>query len=168
MEDLVSVVGFSPTGRNAQGLLVRSFRGPDAVAGLLGPVRRLAVSVSRTGLPGILGRFAGAGDYIERLAAGEDLVFRNAPVVLFFFAPRRNVTARSDGIIAATTVMHHGISMGMGTLWNGVAEKLYPLMFSWHVRETRGMLLTAVLCIGYTDLSPMNEAPERDFTHLRG
>ncbi|MBN2585873.1 MAG: hypothetical protein JXR55_01145, partial [Candidatus Fermentibacteraceae bacterium] len=94
---------------------------------------------------------------------GEDPVFRGAPVIMFFFVPRGNITGRADGIIAATTVMYRASSMGMGTLWNGVAEKLYPLFRSWHSPSTRGMRLTAVLCAGYASIEPLQKAPEREY-----
>ena len=89
------------------------------------------------------------------------MIFRGAPVVLFFFVPRKNPTGLADGVIAATAVMYQAVSMGMGTLWNGVAERIYPYAGSWHTPGARGTRLTAVLCVGYPALEPKWKAPPR-------
>lgn len=160
---LTSVLSQSPTGVNLQGVIVRIICGPQAVGRLLEPVRKLLKILEFTGLLRILGKISGQSGYIDRLRGGEDVIFRGAPVVLFFHVPRKNPTGRTDGVIAATAVMYHAVSMGMGTLWNGIAEKLYPFTGAWHTSRTRGTRLTAVLCIGYPALEPRWKAPERGF-----
>lgn len=159
---LLSVLDQCPTGRNAQGLLVRVASGEGVPERFSRPLVRLAGILSRTGLLQLAGALTGTGRMLARLAGGEDVVFRGAPVILFFFVPRKNPTGRADGIIAAATVMHHATSMGMGTLWNGVAERLYPFVRSWHRPETAGMRLTAVLCAGYPGREPLGTVPGRD------
>lgn len=164
IDRLLSILHNSPTGRNSQGVTVRVFRGEKAVSGLLAPVSRLLRILRWTGLPFVLGRLTGTLDFQRRLMRGEDLIFRGAPVVLFFFVPRRSITGRTDGVIAATTVMYHAVSLGMGTLWNGVAEKLYPMMGSWHSPSTGGMRLAAVLCAGFPLRDPLWEPPSREYS----
>lgn len=163
INELVSVVAQCPTGRNSQGMTVRAVRGFHCVEELFRPVRRALKVLSLTGIPFLLGRVTGTGDHIERIIEGEDLIFRGAPVVLFFFVPRSNITGHSDGVIAASTVTLHAESLGMGTLWNGVAQKLYPFFRSWHRSGTGGMRLAAVLCAGYPSVSPLQNPPPRDF-----
>ena len=163
---LISVVSQSPTGVNKQGIIVRVVKGADAVGSLVKPVRKMLKILSLTGLLHIIGKITGMSDYIARLRAGEDMIFRGAPVVLFFFVPRKNPTGRSDGVIAATAVMYNAVSMGMGTLWNGVAERIYPGVGSWHTPQTRGTKLTAVLCVGYPALEPKWKAPPRVYSVL--
>jgi len=158
---LISIVSQSPTGVNQQGITVRVIRGEDAVGRLLKPVRKLIRILSYVGIPQIAGRITGMSHYIALLREGEDVIFRGAPVVLFFHVPRKNATCYSDGVIAASAVMNYAVSMGMGTLWNGIAEKLYPLIRKWHTNETRGKRLTAVLCIGYPSMKPGWKAPPR-------
>ncbi len=158
---LISVVSQSPTGVNKQDITVRVIRGTDAVAELLNPVEKILKILSFTGLLHIIGKITGMSDYIRRLKRGEDMIFRGAPVVLFFFVPRKNPTGRTDGVIAATAVMYHAVSMGMGTLWNGVAERIYPFTGAWHTQKTRGTRLTAVLCVGYPAIEPKWNAPPR-------
>ncbi len=163
---LLSVLTQSPTGVNLQGITVRVISGPDAVSNLVKPVRKMLDILSFTGFTQIIGKITGMSDYIERFRGGEDVIFRGAPVVLFFHVPRKNPTGYTDGVIAATAVMYHAVSMGMGTLWNGIAEKLYPFARSWHTPRTRGTRLSAVLCVGYPALEPKWKAPSRIYSVL--
>ncbi len=158
---LTSVLSQSPTGVNQQGITVRVVKGPDAVGRLVKPVQKMLKILHFTGLLHIIGKITGMSDYIGRLRGGEDMIFRGAPVVLFFFVPRRNPTGRTDGVVAATAVMYQAVSMGMGTLWNGVAERIYPFVGSWHTARTSKTRLTAVLCVGYPALQPKWKAPPR-------
>jgi len=163
---LISVLSQSPTGVNLQGITVRVVSGPDAVGRLVKPVRKMLKILSFTGLLYIIGKITGMSDYIGRLKGGEDMIFRGAPVVLFFHVPRKNITGNVDGVIAATEVMYHAVSMGMGTLWNGVAEKIYPFTGAWHTPRTRGTRLTAVMCVGYPALEPKWKGPARIYSVL--
>ena len=160
---IVSVLSQSPTGQNSQGVHVTAIVGRKRVRQLYSSVRKMLKILSRTGLLWLAGRISGMSDYFRRVRDGEDLVFRDAPVVLFFHVPGGNVMAQSDGLIAATYVMLHAESMGLGTLWNGVAEKIYPLMRSWHRKEFRGKKLTAVLCLGYSKAEAPRPAPDRKY-----
>lgn len=163
---VISVLSQVPTGQNSQGIQVTAMVGRKRVRELYSAVRRLLRILSRTGLLWLAGKISGMSGYFRRVLDGEDLVFRDAPVVLFFHVPRSNVMAKSDGIIAATYVMLHAESMGLGTLWNGVAEKVYPLIGSWHMKEFRGKKLTAVLCLGYSKEEAPRPAPKREYDTL--
>jgi nitroreductase/NAD-dependent dihydropyrimidine dehydrogenase PreA subunit len=160
---LLSVTGYSPTGKNAGGLLVRAFNGSEAVEGLLMHVRKFFRIACRTGVPQLVARMSGYADVLQRLRSGEDLLFRGAPTVLFFHVPAGNATWRTDGIIAATLVMTHAGTLGISTLWNGFAEAFYPLMSGWHAPQSRGTRLAAVLCAGYPSRMPLWKLPARDF-----
>ena len=164
LDRLLSVVGYSPTGKNAGGLLIRVVNGREAVQDLLGSVQRLIRIASISGLPQLAARIGGLRDVLSRLRSGEDLLFREAPTVLFFHVSRGNVMWKTDGVIAATYVMAHAETMGVSTLWNGFAEFLYPLIRRWHTAETRGTRLSAVLCAGYPSRKPLWELPPRDFS----
>ncbi len=165
---LLEVVGYCPTGTNACGLSIRVFSGLEARR-LHEPVRRLFRILWATGLLRIAGAVAGMTGFLRRFLAGEDLIFRQAPAVLFFFAPRRNPTSRDDGVIAASMVMTASQAMGFGSFWNGVAKLLYPLVPEWK-RESgagRGSRLCAVLCVG-KPLFGAAPLPPRDWTLLEG
>ena len=163
IDTLISVLSQSPTGVNKQGITVRVVSGSEAVSRLLKPVQKMLKILQLTGLLHVIGKITGMSDYIERLREEEDVIFRGAPVVLFFHVPRKNPTGYADGVIAATAVMYHAVSMGMGTLWNGVAEKIYPYIASWHTQAAKGTRITAVLCIGYPELEPKWKAPPRTY-----
>ncbi len=161
---LLSVLSQTPTGVNKQEITVRVVLGTEAVGELLRPVKRLLRILDCTGISFLAEKLTGVSAYLEKLRKGSDIIFRGAPVVLFFHVPRSNITGRTDGIIAATTVMHHAVTLGYGTLWNGIAEKLYQLIPSWHSSDTKGTRLTAVLCIGYPEITPEWKAPPRRYS----
>jgi hypothetical protein len=164
MQKLLSVVGYSPTGKNAGGILVRVYSGRPAVESLSERFRRFLRAACRTGLPQLAARAGGMGDALRRLRAGEDLLFRGAPAVLFFHVRRTHAMWKTDGVIAATSVMIHAGTMNISTLWNGFAEVFYPLVRGWHTGEAKGTKLAAVLCAGYPSKEPLRELPPRDFT----
>lgn len=163
ISNVLSVLSQSPTGVNNQGITVRVVRGLEAVEELLRPVKKMLRILDCTGISFLIGKLTGMSAYLRKLREGKDIIFREAPVVLFFHVPRSNITGRTDGIIAATTVMQHAVTLGYGTLWNGIAEKLYQLLPSWHSRDTKGTRLTAVLCMGYPEITPEWKAPPRDY-----
>lgn len=163
INNVLSVLSQSPTGVNKQGITIRVVRGDEAVEGLLRPVKKLLRILDCTGISFLIGKLTGMSAYLRKLREGRDVIFRGAPVVLFFHVPRSNITGRTDGIIAAVTVMHHAVTLGYGTLWNGIAEKLYQLIPSWHSSETKGTRLTAVICMGYPEITPVFKAPSRDY-----
>lgn len=147
---LLEIAGYSPTGTNAQGLRIVAVGGASRVRSMLyDPLWRLLRILRSTGILRLAGLLSGRTALLERLASGEDLVFRGAPLVLFFMVPRRNPTWRSDGVIAAALVMLRAHEMGLGSFWNGVAEALHPLAGRWRLPGARGFRLAAVLCVGY-------------------
>jgi nitroreductase len=161
LDELLEVAGLSPTGTNACGLVVEIVEG-SGVAVLAGRIRRLTDPLRRCGLLGLAGAVSGYGRWLGRLAAGEDLVFRGAPAVLFFDVPRRNPTRREDAVIAATIVMLKAEEMGLATMWNGIALRLGPLLG----RPGRGLARVAVLCAGRRVLEP-RRLPPRDYRIVR-
>lgn len=166
LEELLSVVPYCPTGVNAQGITVVVRSGESVRTELFEPLAAGLRRLRCTGLPRLAALLSGRGRAIEQVAGGEDLVFRAAPLVLFFFVPRRNPTAMSDGVIAATTVMHQASAMGLGTLWNGVARALYPVMRGWHAGAPRRCLLAAVLCVGEPVRRPAWLVPGREWCRV--
>jgi nitroreductase len=134
---------------------------------LFEPLRRRMGLLWKAGLLRALGALTGRSGQIRRILGGEDLVFRDAPLVLFFFVPRRNATARSDGVIAASLVMLNAHAMGLGTLWNGIAERAYPLVRSWRFPGARGHILCAVLCVG-RPVKAFRPLPPREWEFLQG
>lgn len=162
IDSLLETVGFSPTGTNACGLRVAVLRGEE-VSDLFESLRRIVAFWWRLGPLRLLGALSGMHGHLGRIAAGEDLVFRGAPAVLFFLHPRRSPTGRTDAVIVATLVMVRAEAMGLGTLWNGVAEMIYRILPSWRARGAAGCRIGAVLCLG-RPLSRGRPLPPRDWT----
>jgi len=163
---VLSIVGQSPTGTNACGLRVVAVHGRERVdSELVQPLRRMLRFWWNAGPLRLAGLAGGTGRYLKGILDGEDLVFRGAPAVLFFFAPASNPTRRADAVIAATLVMIEAQASGLGTLWNGVAEVLYSLVRRWRFHGLRGYRLGAVLCVGHPGLK-YRPLPDREWDHV--
>lgn len=165
---MLSVVGYCPTGVNSCGIVVRAFAGGEARS-LHEGARRVLRPLWKAGPLRLLGALAGQQAALRRFIEGEDLIFRQAPLVLFFFTPRRNPTSADDGVIAASMVMTAAGSMGFGSFWNGIARILYLVTPSWRrlAGVPRGSRLCAVLCLGRPAFES-RPLPPRDWMLLDG
>lgn len=154
LDQLLRAVGYSPTGRNSQGIRVTVINGSSAVRRkIVMPVVRLVRILDCCRL---LSLMAGPSrGMVRKLASGTDLLAWGAPCVLLFSAPRRNVTGTADALIAASMVAFHAESMGMGTLWNGVVRILAPFLGLGRS--------SAVLCVGYPALRKRYLVPPREW-----
>ncbi len=154
VRDILSPVGYSPTGHNDQGIRVTVLLGRDNVRNrVVAPLVRLVRILDRFRLISLL---AGPGKtFVKRLREGEDLITWGAPCVLLFRAPWRNVTGAADSVIAASLVSLKAEAMGLGTLWNGVLKILSPYLGLGRA--------SAVLCVGYPGLRKYQKLPEREW-----
>ena len=161
IEHILAPVGFAPTGTNSQGVTVVVIRGAERIRELaVKPLRRLAGPF----LP--LAAAVGFRRQTEAFRSGADPILRGAPCLLLFFVPWRNTTPREDGHIAACMVSLQAQAMGIGSLWNGVLKALFPLLAGLRRTRPRGTRLQAVLCIGRTELDPVQCVPERQWNKL--
>ncbi len=164
IEELLAVIAQSPTGVNAQGISVAVINGKDSVHRLLVPIRNFLRIIRFTGIPALLGKLTGTTRFLRNFQMGTDPIFRSAPAVLFFYSRRNSPTGRSDAIIAATLTMVHARTLGLDTLWNGIAlamSRVFPL---WLRNTVKGAgKLYAVLCVGYPELKLVCAAPDREY-----
>ena len=164
IRELLSVLGNSPTGANAQGVTVIAY-GRRAIEEILASVRHMLKLLRPTGIPALIGLISGRSGYIKALGDCSDVIFHGAQLALYFYVPRWNPTRKDDGVIAATSVMYNAVSMGLGTLWNGVAERIaFMSGRSFRRNRPRGKRLTAVLCVGYPADTPMWSVPDREWS----
>lgn len=162
IEDLLSVVSQSPTGVNAQGITVKVISGKENITALLKPVRKFLNVIRFTGIPALIGKLTGTTKFLKYFQAGADPIFRGAPVVIFVYAKRNSPTGNSDAVIAATLIMLHAETLGMGTLWNGIALAISRLLRAWPPNTDKNIgKLHAVLCIGYPERHPVSATPDR-------
>jgi len=158
---LLAPTGLAPTGTNAGGITVVAVRGVDTIGTLVAaPLRRLL----KLFFP--LAALAGYGGQAREFLDGEDPITRGAPCLLLFFVPRSNPTGAADGVIAAAMVTLQAEAMGLGTLWNGVLQALFPLLPGLRRHRPRGTRLRAVLCVGKKGLEPLHRIPDRDWKVL--
>ncbi len=155
IHSLLEPVGFSPTGKNSQGVTVDVIQGTEIIKKLIvNPITKIAKIINCCGIFSLLA--GSAAEPVKKLCAGIDVVTWNAPCVLLFKAPLGNVTGKTDSIIAATMVSIKAESMGLGVFWNGVIQitsSILPLKRSH-----------AVLCIGYPALKKYQHISERKWS----
>ena len=156
-----TVLSRAPTGTNSCGLEVRMVGGAR-LRGMVATARRAARLLGYLGLRHLAGAM-GMRKVMEGFLEGEDMIFRNAPVAAFVFSSRKSSTGRDDGVIAATLMSLAARTMGMGTLWNGVARILYRVLPGWRLPRTRGLRLSTVICLGYPELNPLWQVPARPY-----
>ncbi|MCK5034559.1 MAG: nitroreductase family protein [Candidatus Sabulitectum sp.] len=155
ISSLLEPVGFSPTGRNAQGITVDVILGYESVEKLL--FRPLVKLVRVLDSFRLLSLFAGkARGAVKKIRNGEDIITWKAPCVLLFRAPRKNVTGSMDAVIAATMVSIKAEAMGLGCFWNGVVQMAAPVL---PISKPN-----AVLCIGYPAFKKHQHVPAREWT----
>lgn len=152
---LLEPVGFSPTGRNSQGITVDVILGYEKVEKLL--FRPLVKLVRVLDSFRLLTLFAGkARGSVKKIRNGEDIITWKAPCVLLFRAPGRNITGSMDAVIAATMVSIKAEAMGLGCFWNGVVQMTAPVL---PISKPH-----AVLCIGYPEYKKHQHVPSREWT----
>jgi nitroreductase len=155
---LLAPVASAPTGTNAQGITVAAVRGADRIRAMVAdPLRRILKFLFPLAV--LAGYRRQAGGFLD----GDDPVTRGAPCMLLFFVPRKNPTGAADGVIAASMVCIQAEAMGLGSLWNGVVQMLFPLLPGLRGRRPRGTRLRAVLCVGKKGLEPLRRVPDRDW-----
>ncbi len=124
---LMEALASAPTGVNNQGLLFHLIRDPAVMERF----RREARTATQAALAkpdngGIPQRMLG---YFKAFAAGEDTVFRGAPHMLVVSVRKDAPCAFADPFIALSYFELLANSMGLGTVWCGVAMRTLFAIF---------------------------------------
>lgn len=121
IDRMLAVAWHAPTGRNERRLLFTVVDDRQ----VLDRVRDAALN----GLSALLDRGQlplGMEIFADIVAAWQerkiDILFRGAPHLLVVSAPRDGVSPLADAIIALTTFELYARSLGVGTVWNGLAK----------------------------------------------
>ena len=120
IEKLLEVAGHAPSGHNDRGLLYTLLEDK----GVVYDIREEAFAgleklIKEEKLPEGMEMFA---DIMEAWkSSGTDILFRGAPHLLIVSALDESASPMQDSIIALTTFELYAQSMGVGTIWNGLA-----------------------------------------------
>ncbi len=150
---LAEALASAPTGVNDQGLLFHLVRDP-AVMERFRQEARTAVqdALAKPDNGGIPERMLG---YFKAFAKGEDTVFRGAPHMLVVSVRKDSPCAFADPFIALSYFELLANSMGLGTVWCGVAMRtlfaLFPELGA-HVDIPEGYQAGYVMMFGKTNV----------------
>jgi len=137
LEEILDVARFSPTASNIQNVHYTAVTDrallQEVSARIFGlgekinrvftrrPVRVLTRTLQNVGFVKTLERYARGWDfYREQVAAGRDLLFHGAPVLLVISAPSGQNLARDNCLIAATNIANYAHALGLGTCFIGL------------------------------------------------
>lgn len=121
MDRLLQISWQAPTGVNARGVLFTVVDDKETMNRLRTAVMsRLADLVRSDALPDQLKFFAGFVKLWEE--KGVDTLFRGAPHVIITSAPKNNPCPTEDCIIALSYFELFAHSLGLGTVWDGLAK----------------------------------------------
>jgi len=120
IEKLLEVAGHAPSGHNDRELLYTLVDDKGIVYGLREEAfAGLENLIKEEKLPEGMEMFA---DIMEAWkSSGTDILFRGAPHLLIVSALKESASPLQDSIIALTTFELYAQTMGVGTIWNGLA-----------------------------------------------
>lgn len=122
MERLLQVAWQAPTGVNARGVQFTVVDDREVMNRLRGAVMdRLAELVRADSLPEDFGFFAGFAKLWQE--KGIDILFRGAPHLIITSAPKDCPCPEQDCIIALSYFELFAHSLGLGTVWDGLAKR---------------------------------------------
>lgn len=127
MNKLKDMLNWTPTGVNNHRLHFSFIDDIEVMNDFRKKVNtKLVKLLNKTPLKGIKKKFS---RYINAILAGEDVIFRNAPHMVVVATPLNAPCKDIDPVIALSYFELYAQSMGIATLWCGLAEaclKLFP------------------------------------------
>ena len=120
--NLLETAAYAPTGHNKNQVLISVTETKDQLV----KVRDLvygAIKKEKENLPPSLAMFGNFQKVWE--AKGIDILFRDAPHLIVASAPQNNPNGPSDCVISLSYFELMANSMGLGTLWDGLAKMVF-------------------------------------------
>lgn len=123
LDQLKKILDWTPTGCNAHNLqfiIIDSAAKMDLLrASVYGKLRSRAVNIlCRLFYP----KFS---RFLDLIMNGQDIVFRDAPAMIFALVPKNAPCTRFDPVIALTHFDLCAQSFGLGTCWCGFAQSIF-------------------------------------------
>src|SRR5450631_708225 len=123
MKQLLDVACYAPTGRNTRQVRFTVVDDRVKLIEIRDEMMSKLVKISRdTGFPDGMEFFS---NYVKQWEdEGTDFIFRGAPHFIIVSAPQNIVTPVEDCLIALTTFELYAQTIGVGTVWDGLAKWL--------------------------------------------
>ncbi|MDD2271286.1 MAG: nitroreductase family protein [Desulfuromonadaceae bacterium] len=121
IKKLLEVACYAPTGRNTRQVRFTVVDNRATLIEMREEMMAKLVKISlETGFPPGMEFFS---DYVRQWEGeGADFLFRDAPHFLIASAPKSAVTPVEDCLIAMTTFELYAQTLGIGTVWDGLAK----------------------------------------------
>lgn len=121
LHKLLEVACYAPSGRNARQVRFTVVSDREKLAEIRDEMMAKLVKISREdGFPAGMEFFS---NYVKQWeASGTDFIFRGAPHFVVVSAPKDIVTPVDDCLIALTTFELYAQTLGIGTVWDGLAK----------------------------------------------
>ena len=121
MKQLLDVACYAPTGRNTRQVRFTVVDDRVKLTEIRDEMMAKLVKISReTGFPEGMEFFS---NYVKQWEdEGTDFIFRGAPHFIIVSAPQNIVTPVEDCLIALTTFELYAQTLGVGTVWDGLAK----------------------------------------------
>lgn len=129
LSELLETAAYAPTGHNKNQVLLSvtdSLEQRDKVRTLV--YDSIKTAMDNDTLPAALGMFAKFQSVWE--GKGIDILFRNAPHIIIASGPTDNSNAVHDGVISLSYLELVANTMGLGTLWDGLAKAVFNMIDS--------------------------------------
>jgi nitroreductase/NAD-dependent dihydropyrimidine dehydrogenase PreA subunit len=118
---LLETVAYAPTGVNNRQVLFTVIENPEVMENLRKSTYiTLEATIKKGGLPKGMEFFEGI--VAKALTSGKDAIYRGAPHLLIVSSPQDSPSPDADCHIALTYFELLAASMGLGTLWSGLAK----------------------------------------------
>lgn len=164
IEKMIHLASFSPTASNEQNVgytVITDKRLLEKTARNIFHWADRLYNFSQMGLVKIFMKFSGLSEnryirvmeYVQEktLNEGRDFILHNAPVLILIHAPCASPFASDNCNIAATTIVNHAHTLGLGTCFIGLMTLL--LRFHYGLRKRLGVpsgrKVYAALVVGY-------------------
>lgn len=174
IDRLVESLAWIPTGCNDHRLFFTVIREQREMAFFRAEMSRLLNLLIRTGIMRLV--YPGYKRYLEEIAGGKDVVFRDAPHMIVAATPRSAPCKEADPWIALSYFDLFAQTLGVGTCWCGFAVHA----FRWNRRLRKrlnlppGYRIGAVMLFGKPDVQYARAAHPRQavrtsdgVTHVR-
>lgn len=163
MQKLKDMLKFAPTGRNCHQLTFSIIDDIDVMEKFRNrtnnKIKKILMSSCANA---ITKKFA---KYKNAFLNGNDIIFRNAPHMIVVSAPPSESCAEQDGVIALSYFELYAQSMGVGTLWCGLAQaclKVFPELCEF-LEIPDGHRPIYVMLFGPTDLKYERTVQPEDY-----